>query len=162
MSATDPLVELCKLAGCQTEYSINLDGTENPDIVVVYFPCKATGKSVLQKDLDVIQQLDYVKFFNSNWVDQSTSVTGYYDENSLPKIKEYVKDNWGNFKALSFLRASNHGFLQAPYIEITKEQYEEAMKGYDPSVFTKGLKDSSGIEALPDSFECSDGHCPIK
>ena len=59
-------------------------------------------------------------------------------------------------KSVSFLLQSNHGFLQAPYETITKEEYIKLKKQTTP-ITTVELKETDF-----ELDECSSGSCPIK
>jgi hypothetical protein len=49
----------------------------------------------------------------------------YYKKEELPEIKQWLKENYkDSVKSVSFLLHSEHGFKQAPYEEITKEDAE--------------------------------------
>jgi len=158
MSSVDSLVQICKDIGYRTEFLINFDGTENYDTVVVYFPCKTPDGSILAKDMDVIKQLEMVKKMQSIWSDNAVSVTAYYSPEELDSVKSWLKDNYqNNIKSVSFLLFKNHGFKQAPYQEITKEEYLIA-KSKVKQLTPKNINSSEML----DMAECSSGACPIR
>ena len=71
----------------------------------------------------MIKQLEYVKRLQAEWSDNAVSVTVYYRKEELPELKEWLKANYNeHLKSVSFLLHSEHGFLQAPYEEILKEE----------------------------------------
>jgi ribonucleoside-triphosphate reductase len=158
MSSDSPLVEVCKSHGYFTEYQKNFDGTDDRSTIVVEFPCKYPDGVVSAEDTDVIDQLEMVKFMQKNWSDNSVSVTAYYTKEDLPRIKKYLEDNFkDNFKTLSFLLYTGHGFQQAPFEAISKEQYEYLKEKVLPI---------TNIELNEDDAEelgsCGIGGCPIK
>ena len=73
------------------------------------------------------------------------------------EAKKWLKDNYKDtLKSVSFLLHSEHGFIQAPYEEITKEKYEELIKNIKP-IFNNNLGQGElNIE------NCIIGSCPIK
>ena len=157
MSSDSPLLDVCRSHGYHTEFQVNFDGTEDKSTVVVEFPCKFPEGTPSGDNIDVLDQLEMVKFMQQNWSDNSVSVTAYYKKEDIPRIKKYLEDNWENgFKTLSFLLYSDHGFAQAPYEAITKEQYLEMSAKVTPI---------NSVEISEDSFdldECASGACPIK
>lgn len=167
MSFNDILWKVCKKHGCKVEDLITKTDKNGGNVVdkntkVVYFPMKAPDNSLVANDVTTIQQLNYVREMQENWVDQSVSVTAYYDKETLPEIREYLDENFTeNFKTLSFLQHSGHEFLQAPYIEITEEEYEKAFKKFKPINSLDGFIDD-GTTELEDTFECKNGFCSIK
>lgn len=76
----------------------------------------------------------------------------------MPEIRAYLERNYrDNHKSLSFLLHSEHGFKQAPYEEVTKEQFDELMA--KTTVITKLENIKLDLDA---SDECTSGACPIR
>ena len=65
--------------------------------------------------------------------------------------KNYEK----SLKTVSFLLHNDHGFDQAPYEEITPEQYEKMVSKL------KEIKTIDGGEVL-NELECEGGACPVR
>jgi ribonucleoside-triphosphate reductase (thioredoxin) len=167
-SSMDKLVPMLKEAGYHIEPEKRLDRSLNHDIAVIYFPCKFSEDTLCEDKSDVIDQLERIKSLQICWADQSVSNTVYYRyqvnqetkeiiENDLPKIREWLKNNYNSsIKTVSFLMHSGHGFEQAVLQPISKEKYQESVKL---------LKSLQGVETnneLMDNLECSSGHCPIR
>jgi ribonucleoside-triphosphate reductase len=159
MASNDPLVSYCRDLGYNVEYIINFDGSENHDTVVVEFPCETPDGALFADDMGVIKQLDMVKKLQEVWSDNAVSVTAYYSEDELSALKQWLSDNYENgIKSVSFLLRQKHGFKQAPYEEITKEQYETKKSKVKPITM---LSQNIGNETL-EGIECEGGSCPIK
>lgn len=158
IASNSSLANLCRKHGYYSEYQKNFDGSEDRNTVVVSFPSSVPEGTILAKDLSAIEQLEYVKELQTNWSDNSVSVTVYYKKEELETIKTWLKEHYNNnIKSVSFLLHSEHGFTQAPMQEITKEEYEEYSKLVSPIV--SGDVDESD---MLDSFECVGGVCPVK
>lgn len=156
ISSTHPLVEVCKTSGYHVEYQERFDGTSDYGTVVVEFPFSYPETAVLAKDINAIEQLEVVKQLQKDWSDNSVSCTVYYKPEELEDIKKYLLKNYKtNYKSLSFLLHSNHGFKQAPLEEITKEKYEELKSK------TK-LITSMPVGELPLDSDCDSGMCPVR
>ena len=156
MSSDDKLVDVCRDANYVVEYAKNFDGTEDRGTVVVEFPCHINGKTILAKDMTAIKQLELVKELQTKWSDNSVSVTVYYKLEELDEIKEWMKKNYEkSLKTVSFLLHSDHGFAQAPYEEITSDQYEKMVSR---------LKTIQHVDTgdVLDGVECEGGACPIR
>ncbi len=157
MSSDDKLVSTCKELGYHIEPVKNFDETFDYNTVIIDFPCFAGSNTVLAKDMPAIKQLELVKQLMTIWSDNSISVTVYYKKEELPEIKKWLKENYkDNIKSVSFLLHKEHGFKQAPYEEITKEQYEERISKIKP------LKNVVVENKTIDFEECKRGACPIK
>ena len=159
MAADSPLVEVCKSHGYHVEFKENFDGTPDRTSVVVEFPCSYPDGVPSFKDVDVFEQLNTVQFMQSNWSDNSVSVTAYYKKEDIPAIKEYIEENFEEgFKTLSFLLEGDlSGFKQLPEESISKEQFE-----YLSSL----VKPITSVEVNEDDFDdlgaCGIGGCPIR
>ena len=159
MASSDNLVPICRELGYHIEYVRNFDGTEKRDTVVVEFPCESGEKAIISKDMSAIQQLDLVKKLQTYWADNAVSVTIYYRKNELSGIREWLKENYEmGVKSVSFLLHSDHGFIQAPYQEITEEKYNELIKNVKP-LDTINIKNLNG--SILD-VECEGGACPVR
>lgn len=158
-SANDPIVAACRDAGYPVEHQIGFDGSPDLDTQIVSFPVDVGSKTLVASQVSAVDQLEKQRFLQTNWSDNNVSVTVYYRDEELPAIKQWLKENYEtNVKTVSFLRHSDHGFKQAPYEEITKEQYESLASKVRP--LTK-LNDQTQWDML-DSGECAGGACPIK
>lgn len=158
MQSGSPLIDVCKSHGFFVEPQKNFDGTDDRSTMVVEFPCKYPDGTISADDLTVFEQLDMVKFMQKNWSDNSVSVTAYYKKEELPALRKYLEDNFkDNFKTLSFLLYSGHGFVQAPFEAITKERYLELVSKTTP-ITSVEIRE----EDMEESAECVGGSCPIK
>lgn len=156
MSSDDALVDTCRNSGYPVEYVKRFDGTEDHSTVVVEFPCHINGDTILAKDMTAVRQLELVKEMQTKWSDNSVSVTVYYRLEELDDIKEWMKENYENsLKTVSFLLHSDHGFDQAPYEEISQEEYEKRIAR---------LKDIEVVATgeVLEGVECAGGACPIR
>lgn len=156
-AADDSLVEQLRLAGYFVENDINFDGSIKPDTLVVSFPVDHSN-AVPAKDVTAVQQLEVQKWLQENWADNSVSVTVYYDEEELPKIRDWLAENYNeSVKTVSFLKKSNHGFKLAPLEEITQDEYIKMKRTIKPLT-----RSNAGQRDLLEGVECVSGACPIK
>jgi len=150
------LVDVCKQHGYPVEFQKHLDGTEDYNTVVVTFPFAYPEGTRLAKEMTAIDQLEEIKRLQRLWSDNSVSCTVYYKKEEIPEIRDYLKRHYkNNHKSLSFLLHSEHGFLQAPYQEVTKEQYDELTAN------TEVITQLSNA-AFESNDECAKGMCPLK
>ncbi len=160
MSASHPLVQVCREHGYHVEPKLELDGSHDHDTMVVYFPVETPDEAILAEDLDVIDELEIQKELQTFWADNSVSATHYFEPDDVPRIKDWLRDNYNDsVKTTSFLLRTGHGFKQAPYIPIEKEEYEIAVSKVRP--ITRVLI-QQGWDDLDENLECVGGHCPVK
>jgi ribonucleoside-triphosphate reductase (thioredoxin) len=157
MASNQPIVDICRSNGYPVEYQKNFDGSTDRNTVVVSFPSSYPETTVVAKDLTAVQQLEYVRRLQTEWSDNAVSCTVYYKKEELPAIKAWLLEHYNtSIKSVSFLLHSDHGFAQAPYEEISKEQFIALSKKVKPlssiSFTTEELDDSA----------CETGHCPIR
>lgn len=157
MASDSPLIGVCKANGYHVEYQRNFDGTEDRNTMVVSFPCSYPVGTVLAKDTSAIDQLKWVKKLQSEWSDNSVSCTVYYRKEELEDIKQWLRDNYNDsHKTVSFLLHNEHGFDQAPYQEITEQEYDSMRAAVKPIA---SLEEE--FEFM-DSMECVGGVCPVR
>ena len=157
ISNTSPLIEVCRVNGYNVEPQINFDGTYDKTTSVVSFPCEVSKDTPVASTFTWKEQLDNVRKLQRIWSDNSVSCTVYYNKEDIEDIKSYLHKYMPNeIKSVSFLLQSNHGFLQAPYETITKEEYIKLKKQATP-ITTVELKETDF-----ELDECSSGSCPIK
>jgi ribonucleotide reductase alpha subunit len=159
ISSDNSLIKLCQSKGYKTEYQKNFDGSEDKNTMVVEFPCSYPSDSIFAKDMTAIDQLETVKHLQTVWSDNSVSCTIYYRLRELDDIKKWLNNNYTNsVKTCSFLLHNDHGFVQAPFEEITKEYYDELVSKVEPIISGKIKQD----DEIDTSHECAGGSCPIK
>jgi len=162
-SCNDELVKQCEKMNLRIENQKFLecksDGKEeikeDRTTKVVYFARKAKEESVLSNNLSAIEHLKMVIKAQELWSDNSTSVTIYYEKEELEEIKEFIKQNWFSFKTVSLL-PKTHGFIQAPYIPITKKEYNK----YISNIKKKHIEINSNT--ILENIECEGGSCPVR
>lgn len=157
ISSESPLIDVCRKHGYHIEPQRKFDGTEDRSTMVVSFPCKLPETTPVAADYDWKTQMDMIRRMQSEWSDNSVSCTIYYKKEDIEDIKAYLKEHFRHeIKTVSFLLYYGHGFDQAPYETITKEQYEEMASKTTPITTVEFREDDMVIE------ECATGACPIK
>lgn len=157
-AADDKLVNELRKRNYHVENVLGFDGRPDPNTVVASFPVKTPAGALLAKDTTAIKQLELQRKVQTYWSDNAVSVTVYYRKEELPEIKEYLKSNYKDgIKSVSFLLHSEHGFVQAPYQEITEQQYKEMAKGLVPITSIDENEETDIIDGL----ECQ-GACPTR
>jgi hypothetical protein len=150
------LVDVCRKHGYPVEHLRNLDGTVNYNTAVVTFPFAYPEGTKLASQMTALDQLQAIRRMQEVWSDNSVSCTVYYRKEELPAIRDYLHKHYrNNHKSLSFLLHSDHGFPQAPYEEITREEYERLVSVTTPIY---GVEEAE----YESNEECETGHCPIR
>lgn len=163
IASESPLVKLAKKYKYPVEYVRNFDNSIDHSTQIISFPFSLPDGTVLAKDCSAIDQLEYVKRLQTDWSDNSVSVTVYYRKHELPAIKEWLRNNYNNsVKTVSFLLHNEHGFAQAPMEEITQEEFERLTVLCKPVLDTAGICYHDEDITLVGAMECAGSSCPIK
>jgi len=120
----DPLTAFLKAAGIPSEPDVT-----KPDNTTVFsYPIKAPEGAVVTKNLTAISHLELWKTYREHWTEHNPSVTINVREDEWMEVGAWVYKNFDSVGGVSFLPASDgHTYRQAPYQEITKEEYEAAV-----------------------------------
>jgi ribonucleoside-triphosphate reductase len=120
----DPLTQFLKDSGVPNEPDV----MKPEETTVFYFPQRAPKNATVTKNLTAIDHLEMWKIYRTHWTEHNPSVTINVHEDEWLRVGAWVFDNFDSIGGVSFLPASEHTYKQAPYQEITKEQYEEWVK----------------------------------
>ena len=146
---TSPLITSCIEAG----YKVEPDQYAT-DTSVVSFPVKEKHFVKSKKDATIWEQFLNATDMQKWWADNQVSVTVTFNENEKKDIEKCLDAFQGSLKSVSLLPNSDHGYVQAPYIPITKEEYESLTKNLKPLILTN---DTHEVE---DKF-CDGGSCQV-
>lgn len=92
---------------------------------VFTFPQKAPENALLRKDLSAIKHLEIWLNFRNNWCDHNPSVTINVKDHEWMEVGAWVYEHFDDLGGVSFLPYSDHVYQQAPYQDLTKDQYQE-------------------------------------
>ena len=115
----NPTLEKLRKGGYKCErdkYSLNT--------WVVSFPVKEEYFDRGIEDVTMWEQLGNAADMQKHWADNQVSATISFDANEAKDIGHALEVFESKLKGVSFLPKKDHGYEQAPYIPITKEEYE--------------------------------------
>jgi len=119
----DPLTQFLKEFGVPSEPDVM-----KPDVTTVfYFPIKAPEGATVTKDLSAIEHLEVWKVYRTHWTEHNPSVTINVAEDEWLDVGAWVFNNFDSIGGVSFLPLSEHSYKQAPYQEVSEEEYEVAL-----------------------------------
>jgi len=93
------------------------------DTVVFSFPTKSPDGAVTRNDMTALDQLEMWKVYALNWSEHKPSVTISVRESEWMHVGAWVFENFDICTGISFLPHDDHVYVQAPYQDITKEEY---------------------------------------
>lgn len=127
ISKTSKLLPFLKRAGYNVE-----DDQYDKSSTVVYFPVHAEFFDRSKDDVTIWEQLENVAQMQHYWADNQVSATITFKPRERKDIARALNLYQSRLKSISFLPAEDHGYVQAPYITITKEQYDGAAAKLKP------------------------------
>ncbi len=134
------------------------------DTYVFSFPVKAPENAITRNDLTAIDHLNTWLVYQREWCEHKPSITVSVKEDEWMEVGAWVYKHFDEVSGISFLPHSDHSYKQAPYQEITKEEYEELLAKMPKSIRWEDLSfyetedGTSGTQTLACT---SDGNCEI-
>ena len=154
-SINDPLTQFLASQGVPWEMD-----KVSPNTAVFSFPQKSPDGAVCKDGLTAIQQMEYWKHIQDNWCEHKPSITVYYGADEYMELGAWVWKHFDEVSGVAFLPRLEHTYEQAPYEEITAEQYEalrSSMPTIDWSQFTESEDNTEGSQTLA----CVGSNCEI-
>ena len=155
----DPLTQFMKEAGIPIEPDIT-----KPDSVSVFsFPMKSPIGAITRTAMTAIEQLDYWLMFQRHWCEHKPSVTVSVKEEEWMDVGAWVFKNFDEVSGISFLPFSEHTYKQAPYQDISEDEYNKLMKTMPKSIDWGKLQDFEKEDTTSGSKElaCTAGVCEV-
>jgi ribonucleoside-triphosphate reductase (thioredoxin) len=138
------------------------DVTKPHDTYVFSFPMRAPDSAVLRDDMTAIDQLNLWKIYQEYWCEHKPSITVYVREGEWMDVGAWVYNNFNAVSGISFLPHTDHVYKQAPYQEITEEEYEKSEKVVlDWEKFFNGDYEKSDMTIGSQELACTGGSCEI-
>ena len=156
----DPLSTFLKEVGIPVE-----DDVMKPnDTYVFSFPVKAPDGAITRNDLTAIEHLNTWLVYQRAWCEHKPSITVSVKEHEWMEVGAWVYKHFDEVSGISFLPHSDHSYKQAPYQEVTKEEYDALVEKMPSSIRWEDLSfyetedGTSGTQTLACT---SDGNCEI-
>jgi ribonucleoside-diphosphate reductase alpha chain len=135
---------------------------------VISVPQQAPPGSILRTE-NVMDMLERVKKFNTQWVKKghrkgantnNVSATVPINENEWEAVGQWMWTNRETFNGLSVLPFFGGSYTQAPFEDITKEQFDEMVQHLH-NIDLSQIVEFSDMTALMDQAACAGGACEI-
>lgn len=153
----DPLAKFMSEIGVPNEVDMF-----NKNNLVFSFPISAPKGSLTRNKIGAIEQLEHYLTYQKHWCEHNPSITVYVKNDEWLEVGAWVYKHLDSLGGVSFLPHSDHIYPQAPYQDITKEQYEEAISKFpkiDWSEFDKYEVDDASLNMH--ELSCVSGYCEV-
>ncbi len=91
---------------------------------VFYFAVKAPKGAVTRNEVSAIDHLSLWSLYQEHWCDHNPSITVTVRDDEWFTVGAWVYSNFDKVCGLAFLPYSDHVYTQAPFIELTEEEYD--------------------------------------
>lgn len=122
------LVDMCRDAGYHVEQDHYSDHT-----MVISFPVKVDSMDRRKNEVSLREKVDLAARIQHYWADNQVSCTAEFDPDTeadeIPRVLAAYEDR---LKGISFLPMRDHGYKQAPYEEISEEEYHQMRSKIQP------------------------------
>ena len=154
----DPLAVFMEASGFPVEQDVM-----SPSSSVFSFPVKAPDTSVTVEQVGAMEQLQLWKAYQNHWCEHKPSITVYYTDDEFLQVAQWIWDNFDICSGISLLPFSDHVYQQAPYEDITAEQYDELLAAMPQGVSWDDLENHEQEDNTTGSQElaCTGGACEI-
>jgi ribonucleoside-diphosphate reductase alpha chain len=159
-SKNDPISIFLKEVGIPVEDDV-MKPTETD---VFSFPVKAPKHATFRKDLTAIEHLELWLIYQRAWCEHKPSITVSVSDNEWMEVGAWVYKHFDELSGISFLPYSDHSYKQAPYQEVSKEEYYDLVQKMPKSIRWEDLsfyetEDGTSTNA---TLACSsDGNCEL-
>jgi ribonucleoside-diphosphate reductase alpha chain len=159
LSKLDPVAQLLREQGVPHE-----DELAHPDNTWVFsYPIKAPEGSITREDVTALDQLELWLTYAKYWCEHKPSITVSVREDEWLKTGAFVFDEFDQMSGVSFLPYSGHSYHQAPYQEVTEEEYEKLLaqmpKTFDWNNLQKFEKEDGTTSSR--EFACTSNACEV-
>ena len=138
------------------------------DTAVISVPQKAPDGAILRTE-SAIELLERVKLITDKWIrpgyikgqnTHNVSATISIKDAEWPEVAEWMWENRCVYNGLSVLPFSDHTYVQAPFEDCSKEQYNEMMSILREVTLSE-VREDSDTTNLSGELACSGGSCTI-
>ena len=153
----DPLTQFLKNQGISWEPSVMKPDTET----IFSFVVKSPVGAVMRDDRTAVQQLEHWLMFQRHWCEHKPSVTIYVKDHEWLEVGAWVYKHFDEVCGVSFLPHDNGSYRQAPFQEITKEEYTEFLAKYPGTIDWDQFIELDDLTEGSQEMACMGGLCTV-
>jgi|TARA_R100000479_G_C6241992_1_gene149144 ribonucleoside-diphosphate reductase alpha chain len=157
MDIKDPLTQLLIDKGVPAEPDV----MKPNDVMVFSFPQESPKGCLTTSSLTALQQLETWLMYQRHWCEHKPSVTVSVKEDEWMEVGAWVYNNFEEVAGISFLPALDHVYKQAPYQEITEDEYKQAMVTMPRDIDFRDLNEKEDNTTGSQEFACTGNSCEL-
>ena len=158
MDKKDAIYTFLKEKGVHVE-----DEQYRPESTAVFsFPIKSPKGCITRNDKTALEQLELWLTYQRHWCEHKPSVTISVRDEEWLEVGAWVYKHFDEISGISFLPHSDHSYVQAPYQECTKEEYDALKKETPNDInFSELIEDDDNTEGAQ-TMACTGNSCEIQ
>ena len=155
----DPLTNFLTDIGIPAEPDVMSPATTT----VFSFPIKAPAGAICREDRTALEHLELWRAYKKYWTEHNPSITVSVRDSEWVDVAAWVYKNWDDVGGISFLPYDGGSYKQAPYEQITEEEYNEIVSSMPDSIdwsmlrFYETFDTTTGTQEL----SCTAGACDV-
>lgn len=144
--------------------------TDPKNVAVVSIPIEAS-KGIITRSESSIDLLERIKKFSVEWIltghvsgvnTHNVSATVSVRDNEWEDVAKWMWENKDSYNGLSVLPFSGGSYKQAPFQDISKEEYDELVAKFPDDInFDDIVETEANINHAGDNLACAGGSCEI-
>lgn len=162
----DPVYEFLKI---KIAGFINDEMMKEEDGAVVTVPMEAPEGAIM-RDESVFNTLERIKKFNKEWIKpghregvntNNVSATVYVKDHEWVRVINWMWENREYYNGITILPYDNGTYKQAPFEEISKEEFEQMYKMFPLEIDFTQVYEAKNIIKHVQEAACMGGSCEI-
>ena len=128
---------------------------------VFSFPIKSPKGSITRDDRTALQELETWLTYQRHWCHHKPSVTINVRESEWLTVAAWVYEHFDEISGISFLPHSDHSYQQAPYQEVSKEDFKVALAATPQLIEYSELTEEDDFTEGAQTLACVGTSCEI-
>ena len=155
----DPIYTFLKDQGVPVEDCIGKEDST----AIFSFPVSSPEGSITRDGMGAIEQLKLWRIYAEHWCEHKPSITVYVRNEEWFEVGAWVYRNFSILSGVSFLPHTAHVYKQAPYTEISVDEYRDFLHRMPDAIHWDGLQayETGDNTSFSHELACSSGSCEI-
>jgi ribonucleoside-diphosphate reductase alpha chain len=161
VGAHTPVCKVLRDAGVPMDPE-NGQTREKANTWVVHFPVKSPETAVTRNDRTALQQCEFWLQNKLHYTEHNPSVTITYQPEEVLDIIKWIWVHQDKIGGMAFLPAYDAQYDQMPYVEISREEYEQLAAQFPDIDFSKIYRyEEEDLTTAAQEFACLAGNCDV-
>ena len=122
---------------------------------------KAPKGAVTRNDKTAIEQMENWLVYQRHWCEHKPSVTISVKDDEWVEAGAWVWKHFDEISGISFLPHSDHTYVQAPYEDCSKEEYEKLLASTPKTIDWLSFIEEDDNTTSAQTLACTGGSCEI-